>query len=96
MSQYVTPWEECFVLDMSGGGCRMVTHLQLPFSTVNLKVLIGDEEFSLDAEIVWKDIDEDKQLYKYGLQWVNLSEKERDFLIKALVRRDIERRKRLW
>jgi c-di-GMP-binding flagellar brake protein YcgR len=95
--QYLTPWGECFVIEMSGGGCRIVTPFRLPVLTlmVNLKITIGDEEFSLEGEIVWKDIDEDSQRYKYGLQWVNLSDKERDDLVKALVRQDIERRKRI-
>lgn len=97
-SKYVTSWGDCIVLDMSGGGCRIATPLALPVSEIpiHLNFRIGDDEFSFEAKIVWKDIDDEKSIFKYGLQWVNLTKKIRENLLKILVLRDTKRRKRLW
>jgi c-di-GMP-binding flagellar brake protein YcgR len=82
--------------DISGGGLQIVTRDILPVGT-QVQVEFDLAEFkvlSASAEVVRAEFDNFRKICCLGLKFVDLSERERDKIIKYIFKRHVERRQK--
>ncbi|MCE5168928.1 PilZ domain-containing protein [Paenibacillus profundus] len=72
------------ITELSPGGLRMLTHLELPSSShylLGFQLMIKQVEMKLNGHVVWRDADESQ--FRYGIS-LRLTASERRALISLL------------
>lgn len=90
-------YEKAIIRDISGGGVRLVTDLQLPKSTkMNIKLLLEESDLTLTGEIVniHEQGDQEKERYSYGVKFVDLDYNTQDQIVSFIFEEQRRRRRR--
>ncbi|GGJ05968.1 hypothetical protein GCM10010885_13950 [Alicyclobacillus cellulosilyticus] len=94
----------CILIDISAGGARIATKtpLTLPHPLpdgvdpadvrVEVDVLLL-QPWQLRATIVWEDLQPIEKLHRYGLAWDLVHPRQRDLLLRELMRLEIRKKK---
>jgi c-di-GMP-binding flagellar brake protein YcgR len=86
----------CEIVDISAGGAGIVSYYDLPLKQsvfVRIHFYLNDEEFSLNGRVVRKIERINKSSFFYGIQFLNLSTRDENRLIKEIVALENQRRK---
>jgi hypothetical protein len=86
----------CEIVDISAGGVGLISYYDFPLKQqvyVRVHFYLNDEEFSLDGRIVRKIERINKSSYFYGIQFLNLSARNENRLLKEIFAMENERRK---
>lgn len=86
----------CEIVDISAGGAGIVSYYDLPLKQsvfVRVHFYLNDEEFSLNGRVVRKTERINKSSFFYGIQFLNLTTRDENRLIKEIVALENQRRK---
>jgi c-di-GMP-binding flagellar brake protein YcgR len=86
----------CEIVDISAGGAGIVSYYDLPLKQsvfVRIHFYLNDEEFSLNGRVVRKIERINKSSFFYGIQFLNLTTRDENRLIKEIVALENQRRK---
>ncbi|WP_462410719.1 PilZ domain-containing protein [Neobacillus sp. Marseille-QA0830] len=89
-------FDECEVKDISVGGVGLVSYYDLPLQQqvfVKLHFYLNGEAFTLDGRIVRKIERINRSSFFYGVELLNLSNKDEERLLKEIVALENRRRK---
>ncbi|GHH99993.1 PilZ domain-containing protein [Neobacillus kokaensis] len=91
----VNEFDDCEISDVSAGGAGIISYYDFPLKQkvyVKLHFHLNNESFSLNGRIVRKVERINKSNYFYGLQFLDLSVKEEERLMKEIVALENRRR----
>jgi c-di-GMP-binding flagellar brake protein YcgR len=86
----------CEIVDISAGGAGIVSYYDFPLKQsvfVRIHFYLNDEEFSLNGRVVRKTERINKSSFFYGIQFLNLTTRDENRLIKEIVALENQRRK---
>ena len=86
----------CEIVDISAGGAGIISYYDFPLKQqvyVRVHFYLNDEEFSLDGRIVRKIERINKSSFFYGVQFLNLSSRDEERLVKEIYAMENQRRK---
>jgi c-di-GMP-binding flagellar brake protein YcgR len=86
----------CEIVDISAGGAGIVSYYDLPLKQsvfVRVHFYLNDEEFSLNGRVVRKTERINKSSFFYGIQFLNLTTRDENRLLKEIVALENHRRK---
>ncbi|WP_067621575.1 PilZ domain-containing protein [Alicyclobacillus acidiphilus] len=90
-----TSWRACRLIDISGGGCKIISKMAMPVlpETVVLNICLGFLGFEpIHARIMWRGGSCDAgNVYEYGLRWIGIEEARREQIIASLARAELAR-----
>lgn len=92
----VNQHDYCEIVDISAGGVGIISYLDLPLKQkvyVRVHFHLNDEVFSLNGRIVRKIERINRSSFLYGIQFLNLSTRDENRLIKEIYALENQRRK---